>query len=610
MSIAEPTSILDLLTPPKGYAFHAGIWLTHDLDWAALCDLVAPALTEVSTTGDRRMHDVRAAVGADAPGLVVLHAGGEHFTGGPALPWAREVAVAGRRQHAKAGLLLYRSPSGRKLRTKAFVTSANLTRSGLTSNLEVVTWDEHGSASTPFIGVDLFKEIAALTKSLPGGQVTRAVNKSLRAALRGIEPTRQLTSSLQAATTMVPPRHRNEPPASSVVVVSPAFAGNTDTKAAAALAPWCGPETTVSIYAPFNGTRALAASGEAGLELSKGLLSELRKTGATVTVHAVPALDDDALASRRLHAKVLVITRANGSTLVLSGSANCTGPGLEGQNREMMVRQYRSARQVATMLDGLDAVRFKGPIEPPPPKVPKPTVAPAAAVSAVFEIDSTARADGNHWTGILTVTVEGDEAVAITYNGQSIAAGEPVPVTFLPSLGTIEIRSGGRSCFAQVHVEAPPANTDFWNQLTPERQVDRPHRDLVRLLRDIDKPTRARPVAQPGAKSKAAVAADDGFSIPLGQRLVLIARLRRSLRDRNHNDMATLLDDYLDARTDKEKTAGVRAAEVASSRATALAVHGAYDRTAPTPKHKLLRSLRDAVESFDRLLDAEQEAAL
>lgn len=63
-------------------------------------------------------------------------------------------------------------------------------------------------------------------------------------------------------------------------------------------------------------------------------------------------------------------------------------------------------------------------------------------MSAVFEIDSTARADGNHWTGILTVTVEGDEAVAITYNGQSIAAGEPVPVTFLPSLGTIEIRVG------------------------------------------------------------------------------------------------------------------------------------------------------------------------
>lgn len=114
MRIAEPTSILELIEPPKGYAFHAGIWLTHDLDWSALCNLVAPALTNVTTTGDRRMHDVRAGVDADAPGLVVLHAGGKHFSGGPALPWACEIPVPGRRQHAKAALLVYRSPSGKK----------------------------------------------------------------------------------------------------------------------------------------------------------------------------------------------------------------------------------------------------------------------------------------------------------------------------------------------------------------------------------------------------------------------------------------------------------------------------------------------------------------
>ena len=41
MSIPEPTSIIDLLAPPKGYDFYAGIWLTHDLDWSTLCDLVA-----------------------------------------------------------------------------------------------------------------------------------------------------------------------------------------------------------------------------------------------------------------------------------------------------------------------------------------------------------------------------------------------------------------------------------------------------------------------------------------------------------------------------------------------------------------------------------------
>lgn len=604
MSNVEPTSILDLVAPPKGYGFHAGVWLTHDLDWATLCDLVAPALTNVATTGDRRLHDVRASVGPDAPGLLVLHAGGDHFAGGPALPWAHELAVPGRRQHAKAALLLYRSPSGKKTRTKAFAASANLTRSGLTSNLEVVSWDEHGSASTPFIGVDLLREMATLIRTLPAGQMAQPPLKALRSALRGATPAKTITSSLNAETSMVPIRRRHEPPATSLVVVSPSFAGNTDTKAGAALAPWCGPDTSVTIYAPFNGTRELAATGEVGLELSQGLLRELRRTGAEVTVHAVPAMDADALTSRRLHAKVLAITRADGSSIVLSGSANCTGPGLEGRNREIMVRQRRSARQLAAMLDGLDAVPFAGPIDAPPRKVPKSTVGSGVHAAADFQIDATARADGTRWSGTLTVTVEpSDEPVTITYNGQPIAIGEPVPVNFDPNRGTIEVRSGGSSQFTQVHVKAPEAVGDFWNRLTPERRIDRPDQELMRLLRDIDTSSKPRRTRQGPAGKGGPTAADDGFSIPLGQRLVLIARYRGALRDRNRRAMETLLDDYLDPRTEREKKASVREEETNASRATALAIHAAYDRSATSAEEPLLRSLTDAIAAFDTAPD-------
>ena len=51
MSLAEPANVLQLLTPPDGFQFHAGVWLSHDLSWPVLCDVVAPALTGVVTTG-------------------------------------------------------------------------------------------------------------------------------------------------------------------------------------------------------------------------------------------------------------------------------------------------------------------------------------------------------------------------------------------------------------------------------------------------------------------------------------------------------------------------------------------------------------------------------
>lgn len=602
MRIAEPTSILELIEPPKGYAFHAGIWLTHDLDWSALCNLVAPALTNVTTTGDRRMHDVRAGVDADAPGLVVLHAGGKHFSGGPALPWACEIPVPGRRQHAKAALLVYRSPSGKKARTKAFVASANLTSSGLTSNLEVVTWDERGSSSTPFIGVDLFREIVALTRTIPGGYLAARPMQAVRAALRGIEPARVLASSLLSETSMVPKRRRGEPPAASITIVSPSFAGNTDTRAGAALAPWCGEDTVVHIYAPFSGTREGARSGERSLELSNGLLTTLKKTGASVKVHAVPAQEDGADVGRRLHAKLLAIHRANGTVSVLTGSANCTGPGLEGRNREVMVRQLRSPRQLAAMVDSLDAVPFAGPLAAPPRKVLAPSILPAPLVSASFEIDPGARADGSRWSGTLTVTIEdGDEQAMVFYNGQRVDLGKPTTLSFDPAVGTIEVRVGGRSIFTQVHVEPPPAVEDFWHRLTPERSVDRPDHDLLRLLRDVERPAKPRRPVEDGTVKAGKQPATDGFSIPLGQRLVIIARLRRSLADRSHPAMTRFLDDYLDARTAAEVKGGVRAEEVAAARATALAIHAAYDPQAPAQRDPLLRSLTDAIPSFDRL---------
>ena len=73
--------------------------------------------------------------------------------------------------------------------------------------------------------------------------------------------------------------------------------------------------------------------------------------------------------------------------------------------------------------------------------------------------------------------------------------------------------------------------------------------------------------------------------------------------------MAQLLDDYLDGRTVREKRAGVRAEETTAARATALAIHAAYDRRAPRPKDPLLRSLCEAVAAFDASINPDDEGS-
>ena len=99
MLSSDAVNILELVAPPDNHVFHAGIWLSHDVDWRAVTDLLAPALTGVITAGRRQILETRAAVATDDPGLVVFHPG-DRFTGGPVLPrplyssTARSVALS------------------------------------------------------------------------------------------------------------------------------------------------------------------------------------------------------------------------------------------------------------------------------------------------------------------------------------------------------------------------------------------------------------------------------------------------------------------------------------------------------------------------------------
>ena len=173
------------------------------------------------------------------------------------------------------------------------IGSGNLTRSGLNSNLEVINWDERSRGSGEFLGVDLLNELRALAGSLPDlPHLTRSL-EALASGLGAMKPTGVLVSSLVEQRAMLAEPHAAEPPATSIDVVSPAFAGDSDVLAAEALAPWCGPGTEVRIHTGFEGTRATAAAGGGVLRLSTGLLAGLRATGASVRVHAIPEVDDD-----------------------------------------------------------------------------------------------------------------------------------------------------------------------------------------------------------------------------------------------------------------------------------------------------------------------------
>lgn len=603
MPFSEDTSLTELVTSPAGYRFHAGVWLTHDLDWAAMCDLIAPALTGVTTTGPRRIQETRAGVDLVAPGLIILHAGRETFTAGPVLPWASEVAVGGRRQHAKLAILQYRADKGQHLRTKALVTSANLTYPGLTSNLEVVTWDEIGQGSSPFLGKDLLAEVIELAKTItaPPTRFTKVI-KALKVGLASTKKTQLVQSSLNDQRPMIPKRHHADGPARRIVIVSPAFAGNSDTRAAKALSSWCEPGTEVQIHTQFRGTALQATKGKTGLVLSAGLVKTLEKTGAKVTKYAIPTRADNDSPDRRLHAKAIAIIKGDGSAWVLTGSANCTGPGLNGENREVMVCRPTDAATAKAMIESIGSVPYNGDPTAPEPKQPKPTTPPAPVVTATFEIDTAARADERTWPGTLTVEVDGDHS-SIRYGSIRLKPGVSTPVLLDAERGSVQVRVDGKLHQVQIQVQTPEGQPEFWKRITPEQGVDRPDQGLLRLLADVRQATTIK--SAPGSKSpKGPGLADDGYRIPLSQRLVLLARYRTALRELTSGEMEALLDNYIDSRSDHEAKKNQRAEEIAAARRIVTSIHHAYDPTAPSVAGSLFGALSAAVDAFDDLGEA------
>ena len=581
MPVREPQPLLRLAQPPDGHSFYAGVWLTHDLAWKALCDLLAPTLAGVTTTGERRIQDTRAAVDPTVPGLFVLHAGGPMFAPeGSVLPWVRERAVTGRRQHAKAAVLQFRS--GNKTRTRAIVTSANLTESGLRTNWELAVWDEQGEGSSPFLGVDLLRQFRKLAKGLPSDDRLDAALKALAHPLQGRSPTGELFSSLTEAIPLFGTPNKKDQPVKRIVVVSPAFAGNTDKEAAATLTRWCDKHTVVDIYTGYNGTAAAAAAASPGLVLSAGLRHGLEKANGNVHVHAVPRVDDDGTNARTLHAKAYAFVTSDGRVELFVGSANCTGPGLIGDNREMLMRLWIRKDALDDLLASLNAVEFTGTITPPSAKVPSSTVAEQPAVDVDFVIAPGAVADDASWNGTMTITGLPPGA-PVRYRGKPLVLPGPLEMTLDSHVPFVEVRIGERWWPIMVHVEQPPGDPGFWERLTAEATLDRPDRELEQFLGDVR--LAATSVEQKAGRGKAQEG-DDRFAIPAEQRLVRLTRHRRGLAGLPEATINAALPTLL-------------VHEPPEALAVAYAIVAAYQQGPGTKTDPLLEALTSSIAAFD-----------
>jgi hypothetical protein len=462
------------------------------------------------------------------------------------------------------------------------VTSANLTEGGLRTNWELAVWDEHGVGSSPFLGVDLLSQIRKLAKELTPDDHLAAALKALRGPLQGCPPTGELLSSLTEPLLLFGRPKKNEPPVKRIVVVSPGFAGDTDKEAAATMAQWCDKHTAVDIYTGYDGTAAAASAGSPGLVLSAGLWHGLEKAAANVTIHAVPRFGDDGTNARTLHAKAYAFVNSTGRVEFLVGSANCTGPGLNGDNREMLVRLWIGTGDLTDLLTELNAMEFKGELTPPSAKVPFSTMADRPTVDAAFAIAPGQMADDTSWNGTMTITGV-TAGITVSYRGKPLVPPGPLEMALDPHVPFVEVRVGQRRWPIMIQVEAPPGDPGFWERLTPEATLDRPDRELEQFLGDVR--LAATPAEQKAGKGQTPEG-DDRFAIPVEQRLVRLARHRRAL--------ARLSEPLI--------TAGLATLlihEPAEARAVAYAIEAAYHPGHGTQNDPLLKALTSSIAAFD-----------
>ncbi len=535
MPPALVASPLDLCRPPEGFEFRSGVWLAHDVDMAMVADTVAPVLAGTPDPDPQRRRRL-AADPTGEPELVLLGCAGR-LGQVTAFPWTVFVPVGGRVQHAKGAVLQFAKPNSPKRITRAFVTSANLTRGSL-SNREVLVWEEAGSQKiNPTLAHDILVAVQALSANpdLPadGRRRVRALVRQLAQGLPTSTPARCTVDSLAAKRPLLAQVGGQRPAgADRLVIVSPPFAGDNDRQAADYLLPWIREGTQVDLYTGVEAMPGATLGPECRPVFSAAILTALETaSGAPVQVWGVPNYDADGR-RRRLHAKLVAFVRGE-DAMVVAGSANCTGRGLGGINRELMAYQDWSRQRLDAWLVELSASPFDGQVAAPaqredPGEVPNVLI----DVGASFQPDPGQRVVRGRYRGILRLRLPDEHAaLRLAYRGKALRA-QPEQDLELWETEAWLTASVNRS-HRRVPIDMAASDADFWDAGNDDD--DEEDATLLALLRALRPTPAGTPVARRGRSGpvdEKGRPADDKFTIPTQQALALLTRRRTPLRYR------------------------------------------------------------------------------
>ncbi len=523
---------LDLCRAPDGFTFRTGVWLAHDVDMAFVADTVAPLLAGTPDPDPERRRRLAAeALLQDSAEFLVLGSARRLGQVSAFPSCVAFVGIGGRVMHAKCAVIQFAKPNSPKRITRAFVTSANLTRHSM-SNREVLVWEEAGSQKTsPTLAHDLIRAIRLLSAELDPKNRAR-VRRALRLLAAGLPasgPARCVADSLGVTRPLLADIAGPHPKtADRLVIVSPPFAGDNDKTAAKYLLPWVGLLTRVDVFTGVEAEPGTKLSATCRPAFSRSILKMLAAKAATaVSIWGVPSYDDSGR-RRPLHAKVVAIVHGDVATVV-AGSANCSGRGLGGENRELVIRQDWSRQRLEAWLEGLDAITFEGEVSPPERRQEPPELlASLAEVTASFEPAALSRVGKGKWHGVLRLDLPEDPgALRLSYRGGPIKreTEQPFDLWEREAWLTAAVSQSER----RVPIEVCASDDRFWEVPPDTEGGDDPL--LLALLRALRPPsTPSKPVSKPGQGPVMVPSKDDRYWIEPRRALTLLARMSNELR--------------------------------------------------------------------------------
>lgn len=590
----DSCSLLDLCQPPSGYIFVRGAWATHDLDLLAVSELIAPALVGSVATERRQRRLQGRSFPEDRSRSLLIFPCVERQALRGIVPWCHVYPVGGRRQHAKFALLQFENERGGKTITRAIVTSANLTSSGIRRNREILAWEDVGSLRIRgSIAPALLREFR-----LFGHGECEAAFDAMSQALKCAELT-TLRSSVGAPRPLLT-NLGIQGRAKRIVVVSPPFASDADDEPVQLLAKYIGPRTAIEIYTGAHLLQGATPTKRSLPEFSSAIISAFSQRTGDVQVYAVPELipdqdepDERPPMHRTLHAKLLALVSETGDVQILCGSANFTRSALSGKNRELMFLTEDTEANLDALLESLHAVPCElSAVRPTQVVADHSQTAEPIRLTATFTIDPNASPQHTSQRG--TLTLSGDELpVAIQYRGVNLKPSWEQKLLLHESDTGLKVKmKDGRS--EQIPIVVCAESEEFWSRIPHEDEDIRPDTSWQHLLLDLRRKYQAsaKPAAlvvQPGASAASPHA--DGFYIPLEQRLVTLARHRHRLRSfAESGELEQQLNSYFEGQE--------------APKQVACALLAASANTRMDKKDALLVALRDAVHCFPNKKDS------